>query len=102
MLGFYLYSLACVSVFRALVTSPTPHSSACSQDGDCVRDVGSRGHLADAHPSAHEPGGLCSLQNGNKIQSGKGLSLFTDQQAESQDGLAVPGMIYFKTCRVTS
>lgn len=39
---------------------------------------------------------------GIKTHSGKGLSLFTDQQAGHQNGLAVPGVIYFKACRVTS
>lgn len=81
------------------MTSPyTPHPTPATarpsnQEGDCPRDVEGRGHLAAVHPSAHEPGGFCSQQTtGIKTHSqGKGLSLFTDQQAEHQDGLAVPG-----------
>lgn len=106
-LGICLYSLAFVSVNRALGTSLTPHISPSHNSVSQPRRRPCRGcqrqsHLAAAHPSACEPEGLFSQQTGNKTHSGKGPNFFTDQQAESQEGSAVPGVIYSKACRVTS
>ena len=80
--GFPLCSLACVLVFRALVTSPTTHVNPVtakppSQEGDYVRNVTDRGPLVASCLPAHEqkPGGLCSQRAGSKTCSGKGPSL---------------------------
>ena len=106
-LGFFLYSLACVSVFRALMTSPIPYISPCHS---LALQPGRRlSEMLEAEailllfiflPMSQE--GSAASRLGIKTHSGKGLSLFTDQQAEHQDGLAVPGVIYFKARRVTS
>lgn len=108
-LGLCLCFLACVLVFRALVTSPrthiSPHYSSASQPRKVtVRDVRGRGHLLllIPLPTSRSQEGSAVSGLGIRYAHGKVQASVTDQQTKSQDGSAAPGVIYSKACRVTS